>query len=391
MTFSTAALVTGAGVVTSAGVGKDEFWAAMQRGQAMPTRAQDPHARMPLPLMYRIRGELPNTSSPPAGRAARIACIAVHEALEDAGLDLAALPGASRVGFLVGTGMGSSDLAENAGADGQDLPDSPYTLVTEVAGWLGSLDHVSSVSNACAASGYAVAMAADMVRAGELDVAIAGGTEAYSRVALGCFNRLGAVDPERCRPFDAQRRGTVFGEGAGFVVIESLDHARGRGVHPELALTGSAYSCDAHHLTAPQESGEEIIRAMQGALRRAGRTGSQLGCVVPHGTGTELNDTTESMALAEVLGDQVGDVPLYSLKSLIGHTGGAAGALSCVAAVLIVRNSEVPASVPVHDLDQRCPVLLPTGSTQLRAPHVLVNAYAFGGNNVSLVLSRVAA
>ncbi|OMI33882.1 beta-ketoacyl synthase N-terminal-like domain-containing protein, partial [Streptomyces sparsogenes] len=267
-------------------------------------------------------------------------------------------------------------------------------------------------SNACAASGYALSLAADLIRSGEADVVVAGGSEAYSRVGLACFNRLGAIDPERCRPFAADRRGTVFGEGAAVLVLESAEHARRRGVKTVYArLAGTGWSCDAHHATAPEPGGAQIERAMREALREAGAlpdpgtagaaTGpgavpggaeaGRLGFVVPHGTGTELNDVVEVRTLAAVLGAAAPLTPLYSLKALLGHTGGAAGAFAALAAALVLHHGTLPPNVPVGALDPECEAPLPTAPTPVTAPYGLVNAYAFGGNNVSLVLQGAAA
>src|SRR5690606_38364438 len=145
--------------------------------------------------------------------------------------------------------------------------------------------------------------------------------------------------------------------------------------------------CDAHHLTAPEPSGEQIARAMREALGGEG----ELGCVIPHGTGTRLHDVVESRALRAVLGERTAEVPLYSAKALVGHTGGAAAALGAVAAALILRSGTVPANVRIGEQDPECDVYLPVdGPVRLKTPRVMVNAYAFGGNNASFVLEEAA-
>lgn len=392
-------LITGLGVLSCLGAGTGGFWAGMQAARSAPQRAADPHARMALPLMYSVPG--PDVPSGPAehgglplGDASRYALAAAAEALADAGL----APGAglhragdpSRVAVVLGTGMGDSGVHEQwhldgPAADGRWAP--VFSPAAVVAGWAGAAGAVTSVSNACAAGGFALSVAADLIRSGEADVVIAGGAEAYSRVALGCFNRLGAIDPSRCRPFDRERAGTVFGEGAAIMVLESAEHAAARGAAKRYAaLTGAGWSCDAYHSTAPEPNGAQIIRAMRQALDEAGIAPADVGAVVPHGTGTRLNDTVESSALAEVLGPD--GPPLYSLKALIGHTGGAAGALAALAGALIVAHRQVPPNVPLGEQDPECPVPLPAAPVPLTGSAVLVNAYAFGGNNVSLVLQE---
>ncbi|CAL9515135.1 Actinorhodin polyketide putative beta-ketoacyl synthase 1 [Streptomyces sp. enrichment culture] len=379
-------VVTGVGAVTCHGAGAATLWRAMTAaGTRLPDRPADPYARMDLPLI-----SLVPDPDPAAERATRFASLAAAEALADAGLDAGALA-AARTAVVLGSCMGEPGSNER-GRGGDDWS-PPFRLASALAGELGLFATVHDVANACAAGAYALGIAADLVRAGEADVVIAGGSDGYSRVALGCFNRLGAVDPERCRPFESDRAGTVFAEGAGILVVESAAHARARGVPAPgapggaLRLEGAAWSCDAGHPTAPRADGEQIVRAMREAL---GEAPDGVGCVVPHGTGTRLNDVLESRALLRVLGEGAARVPLYSLKALLGHTGGASAALAAVAAALILRHGEIPPNVPLKDQDPQCEVLLPQGAPvplPATARRVLVNAYGFGGNNASLVLA----
>jgi 3-oxoacyl-(acyl-carrier-protein) synthase len=252
---------------------------------------------------------------------------------------------------------------------------------------IGAGGPTTSISNACAASGFALSVATDLIESGEADVVVAGGAESYSRVALGCFNRLGAIDPERCRPFDRDRAGTVFGEGAAMLVLEAEEHAGERSAPRTYArVAGAGWSCDAYHMTAPDPDGEQIVRAMRAALAAAGGDADAIGCVIPHGTGTTLNDVVEARALREVLGQRCDELPLYSLKGVIGHTGGAAGAFAALASALILARGEVPANVALRARDPECDVLLAEQPVALDGSVVLLNAYAFGGNNVSLAL-----
>ncbi|WP_063790385.1 beta-ketoacyl synthase [Streptomyces sp. NRRL B-24085] len=387
------AVVTGVGAVTCHGAGADELWRAMTAaGTRLPDRPADPLALMDLPLINLVPGlGLPGPHEPGPGptseRATRFASLAAAEALADAGLDTGALD-AVRSAVVLGSCMGEPEVNER-GRGGQRW-EPPFRLASALAGELGLFGTAVDVANACAAGGYALGVALDLVRSGQADVVIAGGSDAYSRVALGCFNRLGAVDPERCRPFERDRAGTVFAEGAGVLVVESAAHARARGAldtgHGRvLSLSGVGWSCDGDHPTAPREDGEEIVRAMRRAL---GEPPYDVGCVVPHGTGTRLNDVLESRLLRRVLG--TGRVPLYSLKGLLGHAGGASAALGVVAGALILRHGTVPGNVPLKEQDPQCEVWLPEDSVPLGARRVLVNAYGFGGNNASVVLGVMA-
>ncbi|MEO3819260.1 beta-ketoacyl synthase N-terminal-like domain-containing protein [Plantactinospora sp. B24E8] len=378
-------LVTGIGAVSCHGRGAAALWRAMRDARVrLPDRPADPLAHMALPLIYLVPEDHVPAEHP--GRAAQFAVTAAAEALRDAGLTGRER---TRFGVVVGSCMGEAGLRE---AD--RYPESrtagrrpAFQLATHLGAWLGGIGANSSIANACSAGLFALCTAVDMLRCGEVDVVLAGGADAYSRVALGCFNRLGAVDPVRCRPYDRHRAGTVFGEGAGMLVLESREHARARGVGTGYArVTGTGWSCDAHHPTAPEPAGDQITRAMREALAEAGDDG--VGCVLPHGTGTQLNDVTESGALHRALGPAAGSVPLYSLKALIGHTGGAAAGLAACAAALILRHRVVPPNVPLDEPDPACPVRLPVGAgTALDVDRVLVNAYGFGGTNASVVLA----
>ncbi|GAA0991462.1 beta-ketoacyl synthase N-terminal-like domain-containing protein [Streptomyces rhizosphaericus] len=414
-------LVTGLGALSPLGAGTDAFWRGMHKADTAPSRVPDPLAHMDHPLMYLVpEADIPDGPEEqdglPLGRGSRFALAAAREAVADAGLAAPPGPGERpeakgldprRVAVALSTGMGDTDLHEGwwtgeAPASGRWAP--PFPLASVVGGWFGAQGVNTCVSNACAASGYALSVGADLIRAGEADVVIAGGAEAYSRVALACFNRLGAIDPERCRPFAAERRGTVFGEGAAVLVLESATHARARGARTVYGrLAGAGWSCDAYHATAPEPSGEQIERAMREALREAGAgtvTGAEpgagsgsgsgsggLGFVIPHGTGTELNDVVES----RVLDALTPRTPLYSVKALIGHTGGAAGAFAALAASLVLHHRTLPPNVPVGERDPECAVSLPSGSAPMTGAYGLVNAYAFGGNNISLVFGEAAA
>ncbi|MEU6479408.1 beta-ketoacyl-[acyl-carrier-protein] synthase family protein [Streptomyces sp. NPDC047017] len=385
-------LITGLGVLSHLGSGLDAFWAGLTAARSAPSRVPDPDARMDLPLMYAVpEADLPpvpgDLGGLPPGGGSRLAIEAARQAVNDAGLGGVA---PDRIAVVIGTGMGDSGLHERWRTTGR--PEGGhwapvFSVASAVGAWLGAEGANVSVSNACAASGFGLSLAVDLIRTGEADVVVAGGAEAYSRVALACFNRLGAIDPERCRPFDLHRRGTLFGEGAGVMVLESAAHARARHAPRAYArVAGAGWSCDAHHATAPEPTGTQIARAMREALAEAGASPDEIGCVVPHGTGTELNDTVESRVLGEVLGAGPDRVPLYSLKALLGHTGGAAASLATVAAAQILYRGAVPPNAALGEQDPECKVWLPTRSVPPSGKYALVNAYAFGGNNVSLVL-----
>ncbi|GAA4548823.1 beta-ketoacyl-[acyl-carrier-protein] synthase family protein [Amycolatopsis samaneae] len=367
----TEVVVTGLGAVTCHGFGVEALWDAVRAaGARSPEPPPDPCTPGSLGKIYRA----PDPSLDGTGRVAGFASAAAREALAAAGFG--ELPADRAVALVLGSCMGET-VPQRWGECGETV--NAAGLPAAVADALGLLGAVYGVATACAAGGYALVLAADLIRAGEAEVVIAGGADGYSRAALGSFNRMNALDPLRCRPFDARRAGTVLGEGAGILVLESAAHARARGATPLAALIGAGLSCDAHHVTSPEPGGEQQARA----LRTATEPGPP-GCVIPHGTGTRLNDEIESAVLREV----VDGAAAYSLKALIGHTGGASAALAACVAVRILRTGAVPPNVPLDEPDPRCPLALSERSVALPdGASVLVNASAFGGGNAAFLLA----
>ncbi|MFF4567470.1 beta-ketoacyl-[acyl-carrier-protein] synthase family protein [Streptomyces sp. NPDC001435] len=375
--------MTGLGVVCRLGRGVETFWAGVQAGStAVADRVPDPDLKVPLPLYYLVPGEASD-----AAPATRYTVDAGLEAYADAGLD--GVP-ASRIAVVMGSSVGDARQVERARA-GQVPPvadaSPPFVLASELAARIGAGAGAVNLSNACAGSGYAIAMGAELIRSGEADVVIAGGAEAYSRVTVAAFNQMGALAPDRPRPFAHDRAGVVLGEGAGAVVLESADHARARGARPYATLAGAGWSCDAAHPTAPDPTGAQAGRAMRAALEEAGFGPDEVTLIVPHATGTRLNDSTEAAAMGAVFGARLGAIPLHNLKAVVGHLAGGAGVLGTVFAALCFHHGTVPGNPATTAIDPECPVHLPTGPTELRFGVALVNAYAFGGNNISLALT----
>ncbi|MFE7779025.1 beta-ketoacyl-[acyl-carrier-protein] synthase family protein [Streptomyces sp. NPDC057445] len=392
-------VVTGLGAISCLGAGVPAFWRGLEAGGGRPEPISDPAPRMRSWQMYLVpRGDVPTEPARlahvPLAAGPRMAVAAAREAVADAGLDARAQAG---LPVVMGVEMGNAWMHEerrSAGPGGVpavvgDTAWSPMTVTSAAVGAaLGATGGNVSVGNACAASGYAVALAADMIRGGEADIVLTGGGEGPTRVGMGVFNRLGALDPDRCRPFDVHRKGTVFGEGAAMLVLESAESAARRGATVYAELAGAAWSCDAHHPTAPDPRGTQASRSIRQALAEAGLTGADIGAVVPHGTGTPLNDVVESRVLNDVFGDRSARLPLFSLKAMIGHTAGVAGAFGCLTAALLLHHRRVPANTPLDEQDPECPVWLPQKEpVALSERAVLVNSYAFGGNNVSVVLA----
>ena len=243
--------------------------------------------------------------------------------------------------------------------------------------------------NACSSSLLAIGQAWERLVAGELDLAVAGGAESLCRTTYAGFSCLKAVDAKKCRPFSRDRAGLNLGEGSVQMVLETLDGARARGAMIYAEVLGYGASMDAHHPTAPHPEGEGAARAMAMALRTGSLAVSNIDLVSAHGTATPANDGAECLAIRRALGSFADAVSVTSTKSQFGHTLGAAGAFGAAAAILALRDQVVSPTLRLEEPDPQCDLdCTPREAKQRRLRAALVNAFAFGGNNVSLLLRR---
>jgi len=242
-------------------------------------------------------------------------------------------------------------------------------------------------STACAAGNYAIGYGFDLIRLGRADLIFAGGSDPFSRVAYTGFNQFGAVAPEKCQPFDKNRRGMMVAEGAGILIIESLEHAARRNAPIYAEISGYGLSCDAHHITLPSVEG--VTRCMLQALRQTGTGIHEIDYISAHGTGTLANDRTECAAIRDVFGLRTQRIPVSSIKSMLGHTMGAASALEAIACSLTVKNNVIPPTINYETPDPECDIdCVPNQAREQEVNIALNNSYAFGGNNASLVLRK---
>jgi 3-oxoacyl-[acyl-carrier-protein] synthase II len=392
--------VTGFGVVTPIGDTPERFWNALLEGRsgARPVRSFDTSA-----LPNHVGCEVEDVPPPPglaggAGRCTRLAAAAAEQALRRAGFDLPLAPGDDSA-LIVGTTMGEVTRFEQdrvTRAEQEPGPEDVRSLVDrpldgigrDLAAAIGLSGAVVTVPAACAAGAYAVGLAAQMVRRGDVSCAVAVGCEAFSRLAFLGFTRMRAMSPDVCRPFSRGRPGLLLGEGAGAVVIEAERSARARGAEPLGFVDGFGLSCDAYHVTGPHPQGEGAARAVRDALERAAIAPGEIDYVNAHGTGTLHNDRSESHALHAALGERARRVPVSSIKALTGHMLGAAGAVEVVATLLALRHGVIPPTWNWLETDPDCDVdCVPNEPRPARLRLALCNSYAFGGNNASLVLA----
>lgn len=246
---------------------------------------------------------------------------------------------------------------------------------------------VTTTASACASATLALGAALDALRAGEVEIALAGGSDSLCRLTYAGFNALRAVDLRPCRPFRLERQGMSIGEGAGVLVLESAEHARRRGASVVAWLAGCGASCDAHHMTAPDPAGDGIARAVAAALADAGVEAAAIDFVNLHGTGTAANDAAEAKMLRRIFGERAARLPATSTKSLVGHLLGAAGGIEAVATALGLAAGVVHATAGEGNLDPELGVDLVTGAPRAvpDARRALSTNLAFGGSNAACV------
>ena len=330
------------------------------------------------------------------GRASQFSVSAAALALQDAGVDpadLADRPGVVSVGTTDGESQDLDRLTETCVRKGPD--DLPPEVVARVpASWLSAsvaqefgLRGAEAVTlpTACAAGNYAIGYAYDTLRLGEADYALCGGADAMCRKTFAGFYRLGTIAPEVCQPFDADRKGILTGEGSGMLFLETLDSARRRGVPWYAEILGYGMTCDATHPVAPDR--DSIAACMRRAHHNSGVSPADVDFVSAHGTGTKANDQTEAAAIRDVFGDQA--PPTVSIKSMIGHTMGAASALATIACAVALRRQFIPPTINHHSTCPECGLdCVPNEARPARLRVVQNNGFAFGGNNAILLLAH---
>jgi 3-oxoacyl-[acyl-carrier-protein] synthase II len=388
--------ITGLGIICSIGRNQNEVWdsiVAARAGIAPLTRFPNDTFPTDLAAEAELEVSLPAREVRRLSRTDLLAVVAAQEAIAQAGdVPLARAivsTGTSTGGLLEGEDYYMrratiGRLRARASRVLQQPTSGPTDAVARVLGLGGG-----AVSNAtaCASAGAAIGMAADYLRSGHADVAIAGGSDALCRLTYSGFNVLQAVDPEPCSPFGATRKGITLGEGAGYLVLERWDDAVARGATILAELAGYGASCDAHHPTAPAEDGSGAEAAMRGAMSEAGLDAASVDYVNAHGTGTLLNDSAETKAIIAALGM---DVPVSSSKSYFGHTLGASGAVEAVVTVLALQHQIAPPTLRLNERADDCPLdYIPHTPRAMAMTNVLSNTFGFGGSNVSLAFRRV--
>ncbi len=403
-------VITGLGVVSSIGSGRDQFWRRLVAGEcgAAPISMFSPDRYQ---FKNRIACEVTNfslrdhvTAEQAAGlerygRSTHFVIAASALAFADTSFT-AALDsvGRERVAVVIGTTMGEipiQRLLVNAILE-SGFPESriydkivAFNIPGVLARHIGARGPVSMIPTACASGAYAVGEACDLIREGRVDAAVAGGVDSFDPVVFAGFSRLFSVAPERCQPFDKNRRGILVGEGAAVMTLEAAECAVERGAKIYGEVVGYGRSCDAFHMTNPGPEGVGMLAAMRAAFADAGREVAPVSAVIVHGTGTPANDRTETRAIKGLFGETVKRVPVTSNKSMLGHTMGAAGAMNIATACLALTEGRLPPTINYETPDPECDLdCTPNQARALDAHTIMSNAFAFGGNNSSLLIQR---
>ncbi len=398
--------VTGAGVISALGATAAATWDGLVLGRTgigpltlFDTSGERTHLAAQI-TTFDFDAGLSVKARRRLSRGDRIGLGAAAQAVEDSGLDLAALDG-RRAGLILGGGgtgllqaeeYWSATLVGRRPRPSAALGFFPCTTSDLIAARLGLRGRVQTIMNACSSATIALGLAASLIRSGDQDVLLAGGVETLSRTTYSGFNSLRLVDPEPCRPFDRDRKGLSLGECAAFLVLEPLEAARRRGARVYGTIAGYGMSADAHHLTAPEPDGAGLVRSMQAALRSAGVGPDAIDHVNAHGTGTEQNDAAETRAIRTVFGGRARDIPVVSIKGAVGHCLGAAGAIEAFAALMSLHRGMIPPTTGLRATGPDCDLdCVPGTARPARLRIVLSNSSAFGGNNGSLVLQEAGA
>jgi nodulation protein E len=392
--------VTGLGAICGPGLTAPEVWQSLQQGKSSIRKLTLVDTSK---LRFQIGSEVqdydPNIHFPGSeqdhlDRFAQFAVVAAREAVADS--KVAFTPELREATAVVcGTGSGGQGTQDSGYADLYQHGRSrlhpliiPRTMAnagaSQISMQFGTIGPTYTVSTACSSSNHAIGQAFQMVRRGDAELAIAGGSEApFGLGLLKAWEAMRVMAPDTCRPFCKARRGMVLGEGGAMLVLEPLERARARGARVYAEIVGFGNSSDAHHLTQPTLEGPS--RAMRLALRDGSVAPEQIGYINAHGTGTPGNDPTETKAIRNVFGTTADKIPISSTKSMHGHALGAAGAIEAIATVMALRDGILPPTANFTEADPECDLdYIPNEPRRLRVEYALSNSFAFGGLNAVL-------
>ena len=398
--------ITGMGAISPLGVGAEALWQGLREGRSAIGPLHHPDAER---LRVKVAAQVPDSFDPAANidertlpmldRTSEFALHAAREAVAQSGLDFRQEQLGLRTAVIVGTGVGGETTQDEQSRRlyGENAARAhPLTIVrlmtnasaSQISIAWGLRGPTFAVASACASANHAIIQAGQMIRWGLADIAITGGTEAcLTYGALKAWEAMRVLADDTCRPFSINRRGLVLGEGAGIFVLESMEHAQARGATILAELAGSGMTADATDIVMPSADG--AAAAMRQALDDAGLAPQDVDYVNAHGTGTQANDVTESNAIRLAFGAHAERLAVSSTKSMHGHALGASGALELVAVIGALRDSVVPPTANLDQVDPACDLdYVPNVGRSMPVRAALSNSFAFGGLNAVLALKR---
>lgn len=398
-------VITGVGLVTALGTGVKKSWEGMLKGIDTSSDV----------TIFDISGykthracEIKNfedncgfDSSQELNLVHKFAYTAAKEALIDSGLNDISNYDSDRFGTAIGSLAAEIIQFEHLlrknrenKINGFDLnvantytPNSITNLLSESFNLTGP----SMVSlNACSSGNHAISWAADLIQQGKVDAMVVGGSETINQTEYTHFHNVKALSPDTCKPFDKERNGLLIGEGAGILILEDFDFATNRGAKIYAELTGSGLSCDGFHMTAPHPEGAGAVSAIDKALKTAKLSYNNIDYLSAHGTGTPLNDKSESFAIQTIFKEKARSIPSSSIKSMIGHPMGAASAIESIVCCLAIQNNVIPPTINYNTSDPDCNIdCVPNSAREINVKNTINNSFAFGGNNAVLLFSEI--
>jgi len=395
-------VVTGIGVVSSIGIGKENFWNSLINGKsgisdvslidvANFKQKRGGEIKDFNPVLYMKENEAKKY-----GRASQFGIAAARLAINDSKVMLSQLD-SDRLAIIMGTTMANireleliDEIWTRKGEDflkSDPIPKYPsHSLAFSIAQELKINPFCMVIPTACSAGNYSIGYGYDLIKSNQAEYVICGGADPFSRITFTGFGSLFAMASEKCQPFDKNRKGMMVGEGAGVLILEELTQAVRRKAYIYAEILGYGLSCDASHMTLPSIEG--IVKVLRRALISSGIKNSDVDYISAHGTGTKANDVAESKAI-NVVFDGRKNLPVSSIKSMLGHTMGAASAMEAIACVLAIKHSIIPPTINFETSDEECEIdCVPNRARQKKIQIALNNSFAFGGNNACTVFSK---
>ena len=397
-------VVTGLGVVSSIGIGKEEFWKNLTAGRSGIGEV----ARFDTKRYKRHFGGDIKDFSPEdfihkksvryVGRATQLGIAGVKLALEDAKINPAEMDERKKTCIILGTTMPEDDLIDHCTGNlvsrktkniskNDILNHFPHSLIHNISHFLKIKCNGLLIPNACGAGNFAIGYAFDLISKGAYDLGIVGGTESFSRIAFQGFQAMRAMAEQKCSPFDKNRQGMLLGEGSGILILEEYGNALKRNAPIYGEVLGYGQSCDARSMTIPQKEG--VFKSMKKALDNSGVSADKVDYISAHGTATIANDKNESAAIKELFGSRYNNIPVSSIKSMLGHTMGAASAIEAAVCCLAIERGVIPPTINYETQDPDCGIdCVPGVSRKYNVDVALNNGFAFGGNNCCVVFKK---